>query len=62
VSFLGELKRRNVFRVAGVYAVVGWLLVQIAATIEEALVLPGWFDTVMVAFLGIGFPVALIFA
>jgi len=29
-----ELRRRNVFRVAGVYAVVGWLLAQVAATLE----------------------------
>jgi hypothetical protein len=37
VSFLGELKRRNVFRVAGVYAVVGRLLVQVAAAIRIGL-------------------------
>ena len=32
-SFLGELKRRNVFKVAVAYAIVGWLLIQIAATV-----------------------------
>ncbi|MDP5052809.1 MAG: adenylyl cyclase, partial [Congregibacter sp.] len=62
MSFLGELKRRNVFRVAGVYTVVGWLLVQVAATVEEAIALPAWFDAVVLSFLVIVFPVALIFA
>jgi hypothetical protein len=62
VSFLGELKRRNVFRVAGVYTVVGWLLVQVAATVEEAIALPAWFDAVVLSFLVIVFPIALIFA
>jgi TolB-like protein/tetratricopeptide (TPR) repeat protein len=62
LSFLGELKRRNVFRVAGVYAVVGWLLVQVAASLEEAIGLPAWFDGLVVALLAIGFPIGLIFA
>jgi TolB-like protein/Tfp pilus assembly protein PilF len=62
MSFVGELKRRNVFRVAGVYAVVGWLLVQIAATVEEAIALPPWFDAVVLSFLVIVFPIALVFA
>ncbi|MFT4767859.1 MAG: TolB-like protein/tetratricopeptide (TPR) repeat protein [Glaciecola sp.] len=62
MSFLGELKRRNVFRVAGVYTVVAWLLVQVAATVEEAIALPLWFDAVVLSFLVIVFPIALIFA
>ena len=36
-NFFKELRRRNIFRVAGVYAVVGWLLVQMAVTFETAL-------------------------
>ena len=58
MSFLGELKRRNVFRVAGVYAVVGWLLMQVAAALEEAVNLPDWFDGMVVSLLVIGFPLA----
>jgi TolB-like protein len=61
-SILGELRRRNVFRVAGVYAVVGWVLTQIATTLEEAMQLPSWFDGVTVAALLVGFPIALVFA
>lgn len=62
MGFFDELKRRNVIRVAGVYTVVGWLLVQVAATVEEAIALPAWFDAVVFSFLVIAFPVALIFA
>jgi len=59
-SFLGEIKRRKVFQVAAVYAVVAWLLIQIAATVEEPLGLPVWFDTAVIVLLGIGFPIALV--
>ena len=62
MSFFGELKRRNVTRVAGVYIVVGWLLVQVATALEETIGLPAWFDGLIVALLLIGLPVALIFA
>ncbi|EED30404.1 TPR repeat-containing protein [gamma proteobacterium NOR5-3] len=62
MSFLGELKRRNVFRVAGVYVVVSWVIVQVAATLEEAISLPAWFDAVAVSFLAIAFPIVVVFA
>ena len=61
-SLFSELKRRNVFRVAGAYAVVGWILAQIATTLEESLGLPVWFDASIVALLLLGLPIALIFA
>jgi len=57
-----ELRRRNLFRVAGVYAVVGWVLMQLAGVLENALDLPSWFDTIVVSFLLIGFPIALLLA
>ena len=57
-----ELRRRNVFRVAGVYAVVGWLLMQVAIALESSLSLPDWFDGVVVSLLLIGFPVAVLLA
>jgi TolB-like protein len=62
MGFFAELKRRNVIRVAGVYIVVGWILVQVATALEESLGLPSWFDGTIVALLLIGLPVALIFA
>jgi adenylate cyclase len=60
MSFVGEIKRRKVFQVAAVYAVVAWLLVQIVATIEAPLNLPDWADTLVIVLLAIGFPIALI--
>ena len=62
MSFFNELKRRNVFRVAGLYAVVGWALAQAASLLETALTLPKWFDAVVVSLLIIGFPLALVFS
>lgn len=59
---MGEIKRRKVFQVAAVYAVVAWLLVQIVATVEEPLGLPMWFDTGIIVLLAVGFPIALVFA
>jgi len=61
-KFFKELRRRNVVRVAGVFAVASWVLVQIATTLEESMNLPAWFDGLVVALLIIGLPVALILA
>ncbi len=61
-SFIQELKRRNVFRVAAIYVVVSWLLMQIGDVMFPALLLPAWTATMLVAFLILGLPVALIFA
>ncbi|MBT8066660.1 MAG: hypothetical protein KJO09_05430 [Gammaproteobacteria bacterium] len=61
-SLIQELKRRNVFRVAAIYVVVSWLLMQIADVMFPALLLPEWAPTLLVAFLILGFPIALIFA
>lgn len=59
-NFLQELRRRNVVRVVGAYLVVGWLLVQIATTLEESMQLPAWFDGVVVGLLIVGLPIAII--
>jgi TolB-like protein len=61
-KLIAELGRRNVFRVAGVYAVAGWLLAQVATTLEDSLELPSWFDGVIVSAVLLGFPIALILA
>ena len=60
MSFLGEIKRRKIFQVAAVYAVVAWLLIQIVATIEEPLSLPDWVDTLVIVLFAVGFPITLI--
>ena len=59
---LNELRRRSVFRVAAAYLVVAWLLIQLAALLENSLGLPTWFDAATIAFLVIGFPIALLLA
>lgn len=61
-KLIAELRRRNVIRVGGVYVVASWVLAQVANTLEETLGLPGWFDGVVVAFLLLGFPIAIILA
>lgn len=57
-----ELKRRNIFRVAGVYAVVGWILMQVVAVMTPALNLPDWVDSFFAVALIIGFPIAVLLA
>ncbi|GAC14186.1 tetratricopeptide repeat protein [Aliiglaciecola lipolytica] len=59
-SFIAELRRRNVFNVIGGYAVVGWLLMQLAVVLESALYLPAWFDTLSTVLVVIGFPIAVL--
>ena len=59
-SFFGELTRRNVVRVAVAYAIVGWLLVQVADTFFPALQLPEWTVTLVAGLVILGFPLALI--
>ncbi|MCH8173140.1 MAG: adenylyl cyclase, partial [Proteobacteria bacterium] len=59
-NFFAELKRRNVVRVAVAYVVVSWVILQFVDVIQDPLNLPGWFQTVTIVFLGIGFPIALI--
>lgn len=61
-SFFAELKRRKVVRVAVVYAVVAWLIMQIADVGVPALLLPEWVGRAVALLLILGFPVALILA
>src|SRR5215468_12691460 len=59
-NFLTELKRRNVYKVAIAYAVVAWLLMQIASQIFPFFDIPSWGVRLVVLVLIIGFPIALI--
>jgi TolB-like protein/tetratricopeptide (TPR) repeat protein len=61
-NLLKEFKRRNVFRVAALYLVVAWLLLQVSGALESSLHLPEWFDSLVAALLILGLPVALICA
>src|SRR5438128_5790524 len=61
-NFLAELKRRNVYKVAVAYAIVGWLLVQVATQVFPFLEIPNWVVRLVIALVMIGFPIALIIA
>jgi len=61
-ELFGELKRRNVYKVAVAYAVVGWLLIQVATQVFPFLEIPNWIVRVVIALVAIGFPIALIIA
>jgi TolB-like protein len=61
-NFFAELKRRNVYKVAIAYAVVAWLLMQIATQVFPFLEIPNWAIRLVVLLLIIGFPIALILA
>lgn len=61
-NFFTELKRRNVYKVAIAYAVVAWLLMQVASQIFPFFQIPNWTVRLVVLLLIIGFPVALILA
>ncbi len=61
-SVWGELRRRNVVKVAAAYAIVGWLLVEVASVVLPTLLLPDWTLRILVFFVILGFPLALFFA
>ena len=61
-SFLGELKRRNVYKVAVAYAVVAWLLVQVATQVFPFLEIPNWVVRSVIVLVVIGFPIAVVIA
>src|SRR2546430_2954019 len=61
-NFFAELKRRNVYKVAVAYAIVGWVLVQIATQVFPFLELPNWVVRLVIALVAIGFPIALVIA
>jgi TolB-like protein len=61
-NFFGELKRRNVYKVAVAYAVVAWLLIQIATQVFPFLEIPTWVVRLVIALVAIGFPIALVIA
>jgi TolB-like protein/Tfp pilus assembly protein PilF len=61
-TLLNELSRRRVFRVAGIYGIVAWVVAEVADVIFPALQLPDWTVTFVIALLLLGFPVAMFFA
>jgi TolB-like protein len=62
INFFAELKRRNVYKVAVAYAIVGWLLVQVATQVFPFLEIPNWVVRLVIALVAIGFPISLVIA
>ena len=61
-NFFTELKRRNVYKVAVAYAVVAWLLIQIATQVFPYFEIPNWGIRLVVLAIVIGFPIAVVIA
>ena len=62
MSFLKELKRRNVIRVGIAYVIVAWLVAQVTELALDSFATPDWVIKTVLFLLVIGFPLALIFA
>jgi TolB-like protein len=62
LRLLAELKRRNVIRMAGLYLVGAWLVVQVAATLLPVFGAPEWVMKVLVGLLALGFLAAVVFS
>src|SRR6266705_2651474 len=61
-NFFAELKRRNVYKVAIAYAVVAWLLIQVATQVFPFFEIPNWGVRLAVLLIVVGFPIALVIA
>ena len=62
MALVSELRRRNVFRMAALYVVAAWLIMQVAEVVMGLANLPNWVGPAVLAVLAIGFPIALIFS
>jgi len=61
-NFFKELRRRNVYKVAVAYAIVGWLLIQIATQVFPFLKISNWTVRLVIVLVAIGLPIALLIA
>src|SRR5947207_10619819 len=61
-NFFSELKRRNVYKIAVAYAVVGWLVIQVSSTVLPTFHAPEWVVQTLVMLVALGFPIALLIA
>jgi TolB-like protein/Tfp pilus assembly protein PilF len=62
MSFIAELKRRNVFRVGIAYVICAWVIAQVADLVLENIEAPDWVMQAIMLVLAIGLPMVLIFA
>ena len=62
MSLISELKRRNVIRVALLYLVAAWVILQVSQLLFDVLKLPDWTSRLVLGLLMLGFPLSLIFS
>ncbi len=62
MGVVSELRRRNVLRMAVLYALAAWVIMQVAEVLIDLAKLPDWIGTTILALLAVGFPIALIFS
>ena len=61
-EFLAELRRRRVIRVLVLYAIAGWVIIQVASTVLPGLNVPAWSVTLVIVLVALGLPLAAILA
>jgi hypothetical protein len=61
-TWLAELRRRHVFRVAAAYGVVAWMISQAASIALPAFDAPAWVLRMVIVFAILGFPIAVVLA
>lgn len=61
-AFFYELRRRKVYRAAAAYAIVGWVIIQVVATVFPVFALPAWSLRAVVITVLAGFPLVLVLA
>ncbi len=61
-AFIGQLRQRNVFKVAVAYAITGWLLIEIVSNVFPIFNFPQWTSQFAILLVVLGFPIALVFA
>jgi len=61
-AFWSELKRRKIFRVASVYIITGWIIIQVASATFSDFGIPIWAYRFVVLMVALGFPLAVILA
>lgn len=59
-GFFAELRRRRVIRVAVLYVITGWVVIEVASTVLPRLNLPDWSVTLVIVLVALGLPIALI--
>ena len=59
---ISELRRRNVLRMAVLYAIAAWVIMQVAEVVIGLANLPDWIGPTILGLLAVGFPIALIFS